>query len=123
MIVLAGVVAVITIVRLIQGDVPRPAVMSVIGIAAIVSNLSVLGLLLSFRHGDANRRSVWICTRNDVIGNVAVLLAATGVFALGSMWPDSIVAAIMAYLGLRGGWQIVATARHELRDARFAHRT
>jgi len=123
MIVLAGVVIVTTVVRLIHGDVPRPAVMSIIGIAAIIANLAVLGLLLSFRHGDANRRSVWICTRNDVIGNVAVLLAATGVFAVGSIWPDTIVAIVMAYLGLRGGWQIVATARHELDDARLAHRT
>ena len=65
-------------------------------------------------------RSVWICSRNDAVGNAAVLLAAMGVFGTGTGWPDVIVAAIMGGLGLWGGWQIVTQARRELRSERAA---
>jgi Co/Zn/Cd efflux system component len=68
----------------------------------------------SFRGGDANMRSVWICSRNDALGNFAVLLAAIGVFGTGTGWPDVIVAAIIGGLGLSGGWQIVSQACGEL---------
>ena len=68
--------------------------------------------------GDANMRSVWICSRNDSIGNAAVVLAALGVFGTGTGWPDIIVAAIMAALGISGGWQIVRQAQGELRGVR-----
>jgi Co/Zn/Cd efflux system component len=74
-------------------------------------------MLYRFRSGDANMRSVWICSRNDVIGNAAVLLAAAGVFGTGTGWPDIIVATIMAGLGISGGWQIARQAWGELRDA------
>lgn len=77
-------------------------------------------MLYRFRTGDANMRSVWICSRNDAIGNAAVLLAALGVFGSGTGWPDVIVAAIMGGLGLRGGWQIVSQARGELHSDRAA---
>lgn len=70
----------------------------------------------TFRAGDANMRSVWICSRNDALGNAAVLLAALGVFGTGTGWPDVIVAAIMGCLGLWGGLQIVGQARRELRE-------
>ena len=73
-------------------------------------------MLYRFREGDANMRSVWICSRNDAIGNLAVMLAAAGVFGTGTGWPDVIVAAIMGGLGLQGGWQIVRHARAELRQ-------
>ena len=65
--------------------------------------------------GDANMRSVWLCSRNDAIGNLAILLAAAGVFGTGTGWPDFIVTTIMAALGISGGWQIVRQARRELR--------
>jgi Co/Zn/Cd efflux system component len=71
-------------------------------------------MLYRFRTGDANMRSVWICSRNDAIGNLAVLLAAAGVFGTGTGWPDIIVATIMAALGISGGWQIVRQASSEL---------
>jgi Co/Zn/Cd efflux system component len=67
--------------------------------------------------GDANMRSAWICTRNDVLGNLAVLLAAVGVFGTGTGWPDVIVAAIMAGLALQGAWIVLRQSRHELRIA------
>jgi Co/Zn/Cd efflux system component len=110
-----------TLVRLVRGEVPEADVMGAVGFAAVAANLVVLWLLLSFRHGDANRRSVWICTRNDVIGNIAVLAAALGVFATRSVWPDVVVAAAMAFLAVRGGWQIASAALGERRAARHAH--
>lgn len=100
----------------LNGTLPQAEVMGLVGIAALVANGGVALMLYRFRHGDANMRSVWICSRNDAIGNVAVLLAAMGVFGTGTGWPDVIVAAIMGGLGLWGGGQIVAQARGELRS-------
>jgi Co/Zn/Cd efflux system component len=97
------------------GSVPEPLTMSVVGLLALAANLFVALLLYRFRAGDANMRSVWICSRNDAIGNLAVLAAAAGVFGTGTGWPDIIVAAIMAALGISGGWNIVRLARAELR--------
>jgi Co/Zn/Cd efflux system component len=97
------------------GTLPRAEVMGVVGFAALIANGGVALMLYRFRIGDANMRSVWICSRNDAIGNLAVLLAAIGVFGSGTGWPDVIVAAIMGGLGLWGGWQIVRQARGELR--------
>jgi Co/Zn/Cd efflux system component len=94
---------------------PRAEVMGVVGLLALVTNGGVALMLYRFRGGDANMRSVWICSRNDAIGNLAVLLAAAGVFGTGTGWPDLTVAAIMAALGISGGWQIVRQARGELR--------
>jgi Co/Zn/Cd efflux system component len=100
------------------GTLPRAEVMGVVGIAALIANGGVALMLYRFRIGDANMRSVWICSRNDAIGNAAVLLAAMGVFGSGTGWPDVVVAAIMGGLGLWGGWQIVAQARGEIRSER-----
>jgi Co/Zn/Cd efflux system component len=97
------------------GASPRAEVMGVVGAVAMLANLAVALLLFRFRNGDANMRSVWICTRNDVLRNLAVLAAAAGVFGLGNRWPDLAVAAIMAALSLTGGWQIILHARRELR--------
>jgi Co/Zn/Cd efflux system component len=97
------------------GTLPKAEVMGVVGVAALVANAGVAWMLYRFRSGDANMRSVWICSRNDAIGNGAVMLAALGVFGTGTGWPDVIVAAIMGGLGLWGGWQIVSQARGELR--------
>jgi Co/Zn/Cd efflux system component len=101
----------------VYGTLPRAEVMGVVGFAALAANGGVAFMLYRFRRGDANMRSVWICSRNDVLGNLAVLLAAMGVFGTGTGWPDVIVAAIMGGLGLSGGWQIVSQALHELRSA------
>jgi Co/Zn/Cd efflux system component len=100
-----------------HGTLPRADVMGVVGVAALIANGGVALMLYRFRFGDANMRSVWICSRNDALGNAAVLLAAMGVFGTGTSWPDIIVAAIMGALGLWGGWQIVSHARYDLRSA------
>ena len=104
----------------LYGSAPEPRAMGIIGVLALVANLLVAAMLFQFRSGDANMRSVWICSRNDAIGNVAVVAAAAGVFGTGTAWPDLIVAAILATLGLTGGWQIVSQARSELRQVRAA---
>ncbi len=99
------------------GTLPSAEVMGVVGVLALLSNAGVALMLYRFRGGDANMRSVWICSRNDAIGNLAVLLAAAGVFGTGTGWPDLIVASIMATLGISGGWQIVRQALGELRES------
>ncbi len=98
--------------------VPKAEVMGVVGILALAANVLCLVLLTGFRSGDANMRSVWLCSRNDVIGNVAVLLAASGVFVTNTGWPDIAVATIMAALALWGAVQVIRQARAELRFAR-----
>jgi Co/Zn/Cd efflux system component len=94
--------------------VPEAAVMGAVGFLALAANLTSVLLLLKYRNGDANVRSVWLCSRNDAIGNVAVILAAGGVWSAGTAWPDLIVAGIMASLFLWSSSQIVRQARHEL---------
>jgi len=96
------------------GQVPDAATMGLVGLLALGANLSVAWMLYAFREGDANMRSVWLCTRNDAIGNIAVVLAALGVFGTGTAWPDLLVAALMATLAVRGGWQVWRQARGEL---------
>lgn len=96
------------------GTVPEPITMGVVGVAALVANAICAALLHAYRDGDANMQSVWICSRNDVVGNLAVLLAALGVFGTGTGWPDLIVATIMATLALQGAWIVVRQARQEL---------
>jgi Co/Zn/Cd efflux system component len=103
------------------GLLPQAEVMGVVGFAALVANGGVALMLYRFRSGDANMRSVWICSRNDALGNLAVLLAAIGVFGTDTGWPDVVVATIMGALGLWGGWQIIDQARSELRTERPAH--
>jgi Co/Zn/Cd efflux system component len=88
----------------------------VLAINALVANGACAALLYAYRDGDANMQSVWICSRNDVLGNFAVLLAAVGVFGTGTGWPDLIVATIMATLALQGAWIVVRQARAELRS-------
>jgi Co/Zn/Cd efflux system component len=97
------------------GVPPEPITMSVVGMLALLVNLGVAVMLYRFRNGDANMRSVWLCTRNDVIANLAVLTAAAGVFGTGSVWPDVAVAAILAILGLSSGRIVISHARAELR--------
>jgi Co/Zn/Cd efflux system component len=85
-----------------HGTLPQAFTMGVVGFTALAANAASFGLLWGHRGGDANMRSAWICTRNDALGNLAVLLAALGVFGTGTGWPDVLVAAIMASLALQG---------------------
>lgn len=106
--------------RLLNSTVPEAAVMGAVGVAALVANVVVAVMLYAFRDGDSNMRSVWICSRNDAIGNLAVLGAAGGVFATGSGWPDFAVAGIMAALALLGAVQVLRHALAELRSSPLA---
>lgn len=100
-----------------QGVPPEALTMGIVGMLALASNVGVALLLYKFREGDANMRSVWLCTRNDALGNLAVMAAALGVFGTGTAWPDLAVAAAMGVLALAGGWSIVRQARKELAHA------
>ena len=98
----------------VAGSNPEPQTMGVIGALALVVNVIVALMLFGYREGDANMRSVWICSRNDAIGNIAVLGAALGVFGTGQAWPDLLVAAIMAGLAIWGSVEVFGQARKEL---------
>jgi len=98
-----------------HGTLPEAFVMGAVGTAALLANAASFGLLWAYRGGDSNMRSAWICTRNDVLGNLAVLLAALGVFGTGTGWPDVAVAAIMATLALQGAFIVIDQSRSELR--------
>jgi Co/Zn/Cd efflux system component len=98
----------------VHGTVPGALTMGTVGLAALAANAASFGLLWAYRGGDANMRSAWICTRNDVLGNFAVLLAALGVFGTGTGWPDVIVAAIMAALALQGAYTVIQQSLREL---------
>ncbi|TAJ41813.1 MAG: cation transporter [Reyranella sp.] len=113
-------VAYVTIGHALAGTVPSAPVMGVVGALAFAANLGVAFLLYRWREGDSNMRSVWLCTRNDAIGNLAVLAAAAGVFGSGAGWPDYIVAAVMSGLALTGAVQVARHALGELREPQAA---
>ena len=98
-----------------HGTLPNAFTMGAVGLAALAANAASFGLLWAYRNGDANMRSAWICTRNDVLGNLAVLCAAAGVFGTGTGWPDVVVAAIMAALALQGAATVIRQSFAELR--------
>ena len=104
----------------INGALPQAQTMGVVGGLALVANLVVAAFLYRYRAGEANMRSVWICSRNDAIGSLAVMLAALGVFGTGTGWPDVIVAGVMAGLGIWRGLQVVRQASAELRQEALA---
>jgi Co/Zn/Cd efflux system component len=104
----------------VHGTLPSAFTMGTVGVAALVANAASFGLLWAYRHDDANMRSAWICTRNDVLGNLAVLIAALGVFGTGTGWPDIIVAAIMAALAIQGATLVIRQAAAELRVGKLA---
>lgn len=105
----------------IQGIPPEAITMGAIGVLALVANVVCALFLYAFRDGDSNMKSVWLCSRNDAIGNIAVICAAIGVFGTGSMLPDLIVATIMAGLGLTGGYQVIKQALQERQQSQQVH--
>jgi len=104
------------------GTPPEPFTMGAVGLLALTVNFGVATLLYRFRAGDANMRSVWLCTRNDVIANLAVVAAAAGVFGTGTVWPDVAVAVALAMLGFTSGRLVVRQALQELNGAESASR-
>ncbi|CDH46752.1 MAG: cation transporter [Candidatus Competibacteraceae bacterium] len=107
----------VAISNTVAGITPDAPTMGMVGGLALAANLAVAALLYGYRDGDSNRRGAWLCTRNDALGNLAVLLAALGVFGTGAAWPDLIVAAIMAGLALTSAVQVIRQARLELATA------
>ena len=101
---------------LTRGQPPEPITMGAIGALALAANVTVAIMLYAFRQGDANMQSVWLCSRNDAIGNLAVMAAAFGVFGTGQAWPDLLVAALMAGLGLSAAVTVIRQARKDLRQ-------
>jgi len=99
----------------LSGAVPEPATMGVVGLIALLVNLVCALLLFRYRSDNANMRSVWLCSRNDALGNLAIMAAAAGVFGLGTAWPDLAVALFMAGLAARSGLAVIREARTELR--------
>lgn len=105
-----------TVYQVLILGVPEAQIMGVIGLLALAANLASVFLLMRYKDGDANVRSVWLCSRNDAIGNVAVMVASVAVWFTMSAWPDLIVAAIMAGLFLRSAQLILIQAWHEYRS-------
>lgn len=104
-----------TIYHVLIVGIPRAEVMGIVGVLALAANVASVMLLWRYKDGDANVRSVWLCSRNDAIGNVIVMIAALGVWGTATKWPDLLVAGIMAGLFLYSSWQIVTQAMHEAR--------
>jgi Co/Zn/Cd efflux system component len=100
-----------------NGTVPKAETMGLVALLALAANGLVAVLLFAYRNGDSNMRAVWLCTRNDVIGNIAVMGAALGVFGTGTGWPDIAVAAVMGILGLTAARSVIAHAWSEMRTA------
>jgi len=103
-----------TVFQILVLGVPQAEIMGAIGFLALIANLSSVLLLLKYRDGDANVRSVWLCSRNDAIGNLAVVLAAAGVWSTSTAWPDLIVAGVMASLFLYASIGIIRQSLDEL---------
>ncbi|MDC7677694.1 cation transporter [Asticcacaulis machinosus] len=106
-----------TVLQLINGTVPRPEIMGVVSVLAIAVNLGSAAFLYRYRSGDSNVMSVWLCARNDAIGNVLVMIAAVIVWQTGSNLADAVVALLMVALGLSAAWRIGRQAMGELRGA------
>jgi len=106
-----------TLYRVLYIGVPEAEIMGLIGFLALAANVASVLLLMAYKDGDANVRSVWLCSRNDAIGNVAVMLAALGVWGSGTGWPDLIVAGLMAALFVNSSVQIIRQSLQERREA------
>ncbi|MFN2361918.1 MAG: cation transporter [Marinobacter sp.] len=103
-----------------SGITPEPMTMGAVGFLALVANMSVAVMLFRFREGDSDMRSVWLCSRNDAIGNIAVMVAALGVFGTGTAWPDLAVATVMGGLAITAGVSVVRHARRDIQGAQAA---
>jgi len=101
--------------------IPNAQAMGAIGFLALIANLASVFMLMAYKDGDANVRSVWLCSRNDAIGNIGVMIAALGVWGTATGWPDLIVAVIMAGLFLSSAWQILTQSIQELRQGGRHH--
>ena len=104
--------------RALTGSAPDPMTMGSVAVLALAVNVSVAAMLYRYRGGDSNMRSIWLCSRNDALGNVAVMIAAVGVFASSSRWPDLLVAAIIASLSVTAAVHVIRLAIAELRSAK-----
>lgn len=100
------------------GITPDPMTMGAVGLLALATNVSVAVMLFRFRDGDSDMRSVWLCSRNDAISNIAVMVAALGVFGTGTAWPDLVVAAIMGTLAVTAGVSVMRHARNDIAGAK-----
>lgn len=116
--IIAFIVLGMTAARVIDGVPPEAEVMGIVGVLALIANLASVVILLRWRHGDSNVRSVWLCSRNDAIGNAGVIVAGILVAATGSIWPDLIVATLIAGLFLRSSVSITTQALAELKRAK-----
>ncbi len=103
-----------------SGITPEPLTMGAVGLLALAANVFVAVMLFRFREGDSDMRSVWLCSRNDAIGNLAVMAAALGVFGTGTAWPDLIVAGIMGTLAITAGSSVIRHARGDIARAQLA---
>ena len=119
--VIAVIILGSTLWQFLGTDIPEPSTMSIVGALALAANLICLLILVRWRDGDSNIRSVWLCSRNDSIGNVAVIIAGLLVAYFSSAWPDLIVAVLLATLFLRSAWAIISQAREELRTGKPVH--
>ena len=108
-------VAVSTVHHAVTATVPRAEMMGAVGLLALAANLGVAGLLYRYRLADSQALSVWLCTRNDCVANLAVIVAGAGVWASGTPWPDIAVAAVIACLGVSSAARVIRQARGELR--------
>jgi len=106
-----------TLYRVFFAEIPEAEIMGAIGFLALMTNLASVLILVRYKDGDANVRSVWLCSRNDAIGNLAVMIAALSVWGTASRWPDLIVAAIMSGLFLSSAFQITRQALLERRES------
>jgi Co/Zn/Cd efflux system component len=110
------------VTRAYSGALPEATIMGSIGLMALIANVSVAATLYSFRGGDSNMQSIWLCSRNDAIGNLALIAAAAGVFSTATRWPDLIVAVGIATLSLSAAYKVIGMAISEIRDANHSHK-
>ena len=110
-----------TIYNAVVGIVPKGELMGTVGLLALAANLCVAGLLYRYRQGDSQAVSVWLCTRNDCIVNIAVIIAGAGVWASQTPWPDIAVAGMVAALGLTSAERVIRQALGEIRSAHVLH--
>jgi Co/Zn/Cd efflux system component len=96
--------------------VPDAPIMGGVAVLALVVNIAVAMALFRFRDGDSNKQSIWLCSRNDAVGNLAVLVAASGVYVSTSAWPDLLVATLVASLSLSAAWRVLKLAIAERRE-------